>query len=310
MALFQTYAKFVVAGEHAVLRGGSALAFPLRDLTFNLYFIKGSEKLTTQNIEYQHHDLGDHFLQFEGQKVKICPTKTSQRPCVPKPLAKEASRVFYQVLQHTLKLVGRSPSDLKGRFKIENQIPVGCGLGASAACSLALAYLCQAQGWVSQVKLFELARQIENFFHTQSSGFDVATIRSQTPVLYNKGAQPIQPAWWPRFRLSYSGRSCRTDKSIQKVHSWQQKHPQQVKQVDQHMNAATQLALQALKNSQPQQACKQLAEALCQAGECFKTWGLVTPELQKHMDQLLSEGALAAKPTGSGGGGYILSLWP
>ena len=31
--------------------------------------------------------------------------------------------------------------------------------------------------------------------------------------------------------------------------------------------------------------------------------------LQQHMNHLLSSGAIAVKPTGSGGGGFVLSLW-
>ncbi len=37
--------------------------------------------------------------------------------------------------------------------------------------------------------------------------------------------------------------------------------------------------------------------------------GLISESLQQHMQQLLHEGALAVKPTGSGSGGYVLSLW-
>ena len=42
----------------------------------------------------------------------------------------------------------------------------------------------------------------------------------------------------------------------------------------------------------------------------FLEWELVPNEAQKHIDRLLAAGALSCKMTGSGGGGYILSLWP
>jgi mevalonate kinase len=51
-------------------------------------------------------------------------------------------------------------------------------------------------------------------------------------------------------------------------------------------------------------------EALNLAQSCFLDWGLVPNEAQKHIDVLSKAGALCSKMTGSGGGGYILSLWP
>ncbi len=49
--------------------------------------------------------------------------------------------------------------------------------------------------------------------------------------------------------------------------------------------------------------------AITQAAGCFQQWGLVSAGLQQHMDQLITLGAVAAKPTGAGVGGYALSLW-
>ena len=45
------------------------------------------------------------------------------------------------------------------------------------------------------------------------------------------------------------------------------------------------------------------------SNHCFEQWGLVTESVRKHEKILLDSGALAVKLTGSGGGGYVLSLW-
>ena len=45
------------------------------------------------------------------------------------------------------------------------------------------------------------------------------------------------------------------------------------------------------------------------AKDCFEQWGLIDSSVQAEMDRLSAQGALAVKPTGSGGGGYLLSLW-
>jgi mevalonate kinase len=52
-----------------------------------------------------------------------------------------------------------------------------------------------------------------------------------------------------------------------------------------------------------------LRQAITESAACFKAWGLVSENLSQHMHLLLTQGALAVKPTGSGGGGYVVSLW-
>ena len=54
---------------------------------------------------------------------------------------------------------------------------------------------------------------------------------------------------------------------------------------------------------------EQLAESINNAADCFTQWGLISTPLKQHMLRLREMGAIAVKPTGSGGGGYVLSLW-
>jgi mevalonate kinase len=50
-------------------------------------------------------------------------------------------------------------------------------------------------------------------------------------------------------------------------------------------------------------------KSIKKSNNCFEQWGLITDAVKKHQDLLLEQGALAVKLTGSGGGGYVLSLW-
>ena len=52
-----------------------------------------------------------------------------------------------------------------------------------------------------------------------------------------------------------------------------------------------------------------LSQAIHQARGCFERWGLASGEMGNHIQWLFSQGAYAVKPTGSGDGGYVLSLW-
>ena len=45
------------------------------------------------------------------------------------------------------------------------------------------------------------------------------------------------------------------------------------------------------------------------AHDCFVEWDLCGDDVGAHIRKLREAGALAVKPTGSGGGGYVLSFW-
>jgi mevalonate kinase len=52
-----------------------------------------------------------------------------------------------------------------------------------------------------------------------------------------------------------------------------------------------------------------LIESINKARSCYERWGLTAGALDTHMKKLTEEGALAVKPTGSGRGGFVISLW-
>lgn len=54
---------------------------------------------------------------------------------------------------------------------------------------------------------------------------------------------------------------------------------------------------------------KQLQTGMQKAQEAFQNWGLVPPQAKKLADDLLGQGALAVKITGAGGGGFLVALW-
>lgn len=72
------------------------------------------------------------------------------------------------------------------------------------------------------------------------------------------------------------------------------------------MVEAVEEARNALENSNVD-AIISLTNAIEKAGIVFQ-WGLVSESLQQHMNRLIAEGALAVKPTGSGGGVCSKSL--
>jgi mevalonate kinase len=76
-------------------------------------------------------------------------------------------------------------------------------------------------------------------------------------------------------------------------------------EIDGEMERSVMLAEAALKISE-KEGFPILVEAIKNANHCFQRWGLDSPD---HQKMLMGAGAIATKPTGSGGGGYVLSLW-
>ena len=99
-----------------------------------------------------------------------------------------------------------------------------------------------------------------------------------------------------------------TSHCINQVQSIWSKDPQLGQQLDQQMDDSVHQAREALEHDSPH-AREILADAITLAGDCFHQWGLVSESLQQHMLMLKNAGAIAVKPTGSGGGGFVVSLW-
>lgn len=279
MTHFQSQAcgKWILAGEHAVVRGGPALVFPVVSRSASLRFTPFSQELTAK------------FIGAHGEDFRM---------------------LFWGVFDRALELLRKNRSEIQGEFEFYNDIPVGAGMGASATLCANVVQWLQWKGWLNSSQLYDFARELENIFHGESSGVDVAVALSGKGLYFKRDGtrEPIHQAWQPYWYLSYSGKRGLTSDCVLKVKSLYQREPALGLSLDEKMTEATERARQALaKNSE--QGLLDLRQAIRSARECFEHWGLVCPELQTHMEVLKSKGALETKPTGSGDGGFVLSLW-
>jgi mevalonate kinase len=272
----QTFGKWILAGEHAVLRGHPALAFPLITKSLDLSFQPSNEPLS---------------VQFGGER------------------GGELNLLFYGVLENALSRLHVSEA-LKGHFHLSSTLPVGAGLGASAALCGAVGRWCEGQGWISQDQVYEFSRSLEDLFHGESSGVDVAVSLSGQGVRFIRGGErrSISPKWWPKFFLSYSGQRGMTSECVRQVKDLFALDRPRAEKLDLQMHQAVNYAEAALLDPSAN-AWEKLKMAIDMAGECFLAWGLCKDDLFGHIQSLRAAGAAAAKPTGSGGGGYVLSLW-
>lgn len=271
----QVPGKWILAGEHTVLRGSPALVFPLKSRTLELSYLPSPAGPL-------HLDLaGEH-----GEELQL---------------------LFWGVLERACELTKIQRQDLVGTLKLTSRIPIGAGLGASAALCVAIGKWFQFKGLVAENEVYEFARTLENLFHGESSGVDIAVALSGEGIQFVRGGghQRVEMNWKPQWYVSYSGKRGVTLECVNKVKSLLQKDPRLGEEIDRNMRSSVAMAEKALLAGE-KDGLVQLKEAMNLARSCFELWGL-SPD--SHIQWLLSHGALAAKPTGSGDGGFVLSLW-
>ncbi|MES2856378.1 MAG: hypothetical protein V4692_10975 [Bdellovibrionota bacterium] len=274
----RVHGKWILAGEHAVLRGSPAVAFPIFSRALMLKFENSDEPLS---VEFE----GGH-----GDELKL---------------------LFWGVMEKAFEMTGLRRSDCRGRFHIENEIPVGAGMGASAALCVGVGRWFESLGKVSRDELPEFCRQLENLFHGESSGVDIAVALSDEGLHFERSGKryELKPNWTPNWFISYSGKRGMTSDCVSKVKALWERDPALGEKIDRDMIEAVGMAEQALLNSDASEGFDRLASAINLARSCFEHWGLAGGETGTHIQLLLDRGAYAVKPTGSGDGGYVLSLW-
>lgn len=271
------HAKWILVGEHAVLRHSPALVFPVPNKYIHLSYLSVEDELSADfSAPY-----GETLLLF-----------------------------FWGILEEGLHHLGLKREHLKGRFFIENNIPMGAGMGFSAALCVAVARWFAFKKWISMDELFDCAKRLENSFHGKSSGVDIAGVLSNQGVRFkcDMEIKPIKLAWEPKLYLSCSESISVTAKCIKAVDELAEKYPAQAKEIDEAMMASVALAEEALMLNE-QEGFPLLAQAISLARSCFEKWGLIKGSLEQHIQILMENGAVAVKPTGAGSGGYVLSLW-
>lgn len=272
-----TNGKWILCGEHAVIRSHPALVFPLKKLQLSLKYTANNEPITAQ----------------------LANEKNAQ----PNP-------ILFNLIRRGFELLDLNIQNFCGTFEFSNQLPVSSGLGASAALCVAISNWFIHQQLLSSSEQYIFSKELENIFHSKSSGLDIAGSLCQHGVHFKQGTMtPLKLTWQPLWFLSFSGVTGITSACVKKVEDLNRQSPHKGLQIDAKMAESVRLAYDALSKIHSEQSLDELTIAINLAHECFENWDLINAQLKQHIQHLKKAGAIAAKPTGSGGGGYVLSLW-
>lgn len=273
-----TYGKWIFSGEHTVLRGGPALVFPLFKKKLDLQYSQTSTPLT---------------VKASGEN------------------ASDIEELFPGVLTKALELLNRKDERLTGDIEFKNELPLGSGMGASSSLCVAFSRWFHYLDFLDAADIYEFARQLENIFHGESSGVDIAVVLHEKPLIFKRPniIETLNVKNPFKLYLSHTGQKGITKECVNKVNSFIKADPESGKRVDDKMIQVTLDAIKLFSSAQADKDPQKLVMILNAGYECFKEWGLTDGAVDQHISLLKSKGALAAKPTGSGGGGYVLSLW-
>jgi hydroxymethylglutaryl-CoA reductase len=202
--------------------------------------------------------------------------------------------------------------DRNWRIRVDSLLPLGKGLGSSAAIAVAVARAFNARCslGLDESRINEIAFASEQIAHGTPSGVDNTLATYAKPMLFrNRGTlefNELRPGDTPPLVIAWGDETGRTSEQVAGV---RQRRERAVEHFDavfdemdalsrdgaRYLEAADWAALGALMN-----VCHGLLNAI----------GVSTPELERMVSIARVNGALGAKLTGAGGGGSIVALCP
>ena len=270
--------KAIIVGEHAVVYGSRAVAMPVPSLMMSLD-LKPTFRVTDAGA-------ADIRIFLGGRAV---------------------TEHLEGVVQEALELL-ETPAfgmDLEG----QSTVLIGAGLGSSASlCIVILKALAAARGiTLSAEALAGFGNRLERRFHGNPSGLDTAVVACEQVIAFCKGQSPVAVVpsrangpW--RFALLDTGVRSSTLAMIQVAAPYFQGLGGAARV--ERFNALADLAISGLTSG----CHADVSAAMNEAGVYLAEAGVVNKAVSELLETARAAGALAAKPTGAGGGGCVLAL--
>mgnify|MGYP001581596758 CR=1 FL=1 len=267
-------AKCILLGEHFVVHGARALAIPV-------------DGVTTQTTVEAAESLAVHLAET---------------------LSGGARDQALQVVHTAIERLGLTGVGL--RIEVQSSIPAGFGLGSSAALAVSLVRgLADFQGLrLTPDEVRVHAHALESLVHGAPSGLDDTVVSFASPVVFRRGveAAPLQAGAPFRFVLASVGYAGSTFEAVAGVGRRRQENPDWFEGLLGRVEANGEAGISAFRAGDGEG----LGLAMSAAHGFLQEVGVSTDGLDRLVDVAKGAGALGAKLTGAGCGGFMVALVP
>lgn len=195
---------------------------------------------------------------------------------------------------------------------VVSDIPPACGLGSSAALSLALvrALATMTERALSDDELRSRASRVENVFHGTASGVDVAACAAGGVIWFERADPPrietLRPAKPLDLVIASSGENRSTAGPVGRLRERRAQRPEIYGRLFDLAGDVVRAGRTALEQGDEQA----LGALMDVAHGLLNACGVSTPALERAVAVARAAGAAGAKLSGAGGGGVIVALSP
>lgn len=277
-AIGQAHSKLILMGEHAVVYNEPAIAIP-----FETLIVKAMIKSYEGTVQF--------ISDFYSGELEQMPDKM-------KGLAECVKAVCHQLSQPIINF----------QIELDSLIPIGRGLGSSAAIAVSLVR-CLYNFFkedLSQEVLKKFVDLAEKYAHGTPSGIDREATTHDHPIFFQRGQQVEQVKVGQPLHLvvADTGRIGDTHASVASVKEQYQQSEQITKQRIERLGQLTTKARQVMESG----SLNELGQLLDQAHIELQALNVSDPGLDYYVKVSKEAGALGAKLTGGGRGGCMFAL--
>ncbi|WP_395318418.1 mevalonate kinase [Fructilactobacillus frigidiflavus] len=266
--------------------------------------------------------LGEHSAVYQKPAI-VLPLPQIEVTAIIKPNHSDESRIDSQYFNGPLsklpvtmlglaKLIDRLNQALNNQqlnfdIQIISEIPLGRGMGSSAAISAAItrAYFAYFKRSLDSQALDQFINVEESITHGNPSGIDAKTVISDQPILFeNSKFIKISFNTTGYIIIADTGVSSNTKTAVDQVRKQLNHNPEIVKQEINQLGDLTEQAKITLNKN----VIKKTGQIMNQAQTILANLGVSSPEIDHLISVAKANGALGAKLTGSGMGGCIIAI--
>ncbi|GGM38886.1 mevalonate kinase [Paraliobacillus quinghaiensis] len=277
-AIGSAHSKLILVGEHAVVYGEPAIALPFPEIQVKAMIdpVHGPIRIDSS---FYTGPLSSMPEKLQG--IAVCIKKTCKK------------------IDH----------DASGfRIQITSTIPIGRGLGSSAAIAIAIVRSLYAyfEEELERDDLMELVDIAETHAHGSPSGIDMAAASSEVPIWFEKDKEIdyVQISAPLHLVVADTGRIGDTHAAVASIKEKYKVEYTETKQSITHLGELTGHAREALQKGDH----SLLGSIMNRAQDELVKLGVSDESIDRLTKVAQKSGALGAKLTGGGRGGCIIAL--